>query len=128
MRTRCLIFFGRNQTIDSSVIDGPAQQFALTINLTLSIANRQIAIRKRFCVEPVGDKMPPFEPQQQVPLDDGWRDSMIPRIGKANRSLSFYNGILYGLANSDVFISPLATREAVLSSRIVNVCKSSDII
>lgn len=108
--------------------DGSAQQFALTINLTLSIANRQIAVRKRFCVEPVGDKMQPFEPQQQIPLDDVRWDSLIPRIGKANRSLSFYDGILYGLASSDVFIAPLATREAVLSSRIVNVCESSDII
>ena len=65
----------------------------------------------------MGDKMQPFEPQQ-LPIDDIPWDALIPLIGRANRSLAYYDGILYGLANPDVLLSPLTTREAVLSSKI----------
>jgi len=61
--------------------------------------------------------MQPFEPQQ-LPINDIQWDSLIPLIGKANRSLAYYDGILYGLANPDVLLSPLTTQEAVLSSKI----------
>jgi Fic family protein len=61
--------------------------------------------------------MQPFEPQQ-LPIDDIQWDSLIPLIGKANRSLAYYDGILYGLANPDILLSPLTTQEAVLSSKI----------
>jgi len=61
--------------------------------------------------------MHPFEPQQ-LPIDDIPWDALIPLIGRANRSLAYYDGILYGLANPDVLLSPLTTREAVLSSKI----------
>jgi Fic family protein len=61
--------------------------------------------------------MEPFEPQQ-LPIDDIQWDSLIPLIGKANRSLAYYDGILYGLANPDILLSPLTTQEAVLSSKI----------
>ncbi|MBU2054432.1 MAG: Fic family protein [Proteobacteria bacterium] len=61
--------------------------------------------------------MQPFEPQQ-LPIDGIQWDSLIPLIGKANRSLAYYDGILYGLANPDVLLSPLTTQEAVLSSKI----------
>src|SRR3989339_873581 len=61
--------------------------------------------------------MQPFVPQQLPITDIPW-DSLIPLIGKATRSLAYYDGILYGIANADVLLSPLTTQEAVLSSKI----------
>ncbi|MBI4296785.1 MAG: Fic family protein [Chloroflexi bacterium] len=43
---------------------------------------------------------------------------LIPLIGKANRALAYYDGVLYGVSNPDVLLSPLTTQEAVLSSKI----------
>ncbi|MDA8327117.1 MAG: Fic family protein [Nitrospiraceae bacterium] len=45
-------------------------------------------------------------------------EPLIPLIGTANRSISRYDGILYGLSNPEVLLSPLTTQEAVLSSKI----------
>ncbi len=45
-------------------------------------------------------------------------EPLIPLIGSANRSLAYYDGILYGISNPDVLLSPLTTQEAVLSSKI----------
>ena len=42
----------------------------------------------------------------------------ISVIGKANAELARYDGILQGIINPHVFLSPLTTKEAVLSSRI----------
>ena len=61
--------------------------------------------------------MKPFQPQK-LPIKDIQWDSLIPLIGRANRSLAYYDGILYGLANPDILLSPLTTQEAVLSSKI----------
>ena len=61
--------------------------------------------------------MKPFIPQK-LPLQEVNWQSLIPLIGKANRSLAYYDGVLYGVPNSDVLLSPLTTQEAVLSSRI----------
>ncbi len=61
--------------------------------------------------------MKPFEPQQ-LPIEGIQWDSLIPLIGRANRSLAYYDGVLYGVANPDVLLSPLTTQEAVLSSKI----------
>jgi Fic family protein len=61
--------------------------------------------------------MQPYEPQPLPITDIPW-DALIPLIGKATRSLAYYDGILYGLANADVLLSPLTTQEAVLSSKI----------
>lgn len=61
--------------------------------------------------------MKPFKPQE-LPIRDIEWEPLIPLIGRANRSLALYNGILYGLPNPEVLLSPLTTREAVLSSRI----------
>jgi Fic family protein len=41
-----------------------------------------------------------------------------PLLGKANRALAQYDGVLYGLPNPEVLLSPMTTQEAVLSSRI----------
>ncbi len=61
--------------------------------------------------------MKPFEPQH-LPIEGIQWDSLIPLIGRANRSLAYFDGVLYGVANPDVLLSPLTTQEAVLSSKI----------
>jgi Fic family protein len=61
--------------------------------------------------------MKPFVPQE-LPLQDVAWEPLIPLIGKANRSIAHYDGVLYGVPNPDVLLSPLTTQEAVLSSRI----------
>lgn len=59
----------------------------------------------------------PFVPQP-LPHDDVKWEPLIPLIGQANRALAQYDGILYGVPNPAVLLSPLTTQEAVLSSRI----------
>jgi Fic family protein len=44
--------------------------------------------------------------------------ALIPTLGRANRSLAEYNGMLRRLPNSSLLLSPLRLQEAVLSSRI----------
>lgn len=44
--------------------------------------------------------------------------TLIPAMGRANRSLAEYNGRLRRLPNLDLLLSPLRLQEAVLSSRI----------
>jgi Fic family protein len=44
--------------------------------------------------------------------------ALIPALGRANRSLAEYNGMLRRLPNSNLLLSPLRLQEAVLSSRI----------
>lgn len=61
--------------------------------------------------------MKPFEPQL-LPIDGILWDSLISLIGSANRSISYYDGVLYGVASPDILLSPLTTQEAVLSSKI----------
>lgn len=61
--------------------------------------------------------MTPFRPQK-LPLSEVKWEPLIPFIGRANRSLSHYDGVLYGVPNPDVLLSPLTTQEAVLSSKI----------
>lgn len=61
--------------------------------------------------------MKPFRPQK-LPLSEVKWEPLIPFIGRANRSLSHYNGVLYGVPNPEVLLSPLTTQEAVLSSKI----------
>lgn len=61
--------------------------------------------------------MEPFHPQK-LPLVEIELESLVGALGKANRALAFYDGILQGIPNPDILLSPLITREAVLSSRI----------
>jgi Fic family protein len=61
--------------------------------------------------------MKPFVPQS-LPITDVRWERLIPLIGPANRSIALYDGILYGVPNPQVLLSPLTTQEAVLSSRI----------
>ncbi|MGH8680953.1 MAG: Fic family protein [Burkholderiales bacterium] len=46
-----------------------------------------------------------------------WR-GLVPAIGRATRALAHYDGILLGLPDPAVLLSPLTTQEAVLSSKI----------
>jgi len=61
--------------------------------------------------------MYPYEPAV-LPLDGIDWAAHVPLIGKANASLARYDGMLQGIVNPVVFLSPLTTQEAVLSSRI----------
>ncbi len=53
---------------------------------------------------------------QPFPLAD-W-PILIPDMGRANRSLADYNGLLRHLPNASMLLAPLTMQEAVLSSRI----------
>ncbi len=59
----------------------------------------------------------PFNPEK-LPLANIRWEGLIPFIGTANRSLAYYDGILQSMVNPALFLSPLTTQEAVLSSRI----------
>ncbi|MGR3761085.1 Fic family protein [Roseobacteraceae bacterium NS-SX3] len=43
---------------------------------------------------------------------------LIPLIGPANAAVARYEGVLHGIPNPNVLLSPLTSQEAVLSSRI----------
>jgi Fic family protein len=43
---------------------------------------------------------------------------LLPLIGPANAAVARYEGVLHGIPNGDVLLSPLTVQEAVLSSRI----------
>ena len=51
------------------------------------------------------------------PKNIDW-ESIIPLIGPANGAIARYDGMLAAIPNPNVLISPLTTREAVLSSQI----------
>jgi Fic family protein len=53
-----------------------------------------------------------------LPIEEVKWEPLIPLIGRANRALAHYDGVLLGVPNPEVLLSPLTTEEAVLSSRI----------
>lgn len=61
--------------------------------------------------------MKPFAAERLALTMIDW-PSLVPLIGQANRALALYDGILYGVPNPEVLLSPLTTQEAVLSSRM----------
>ena len=61
--------------------------------------------------------MNPYEPMV-LPLEGIDWAAHVPLIGQANAALARYDGMLQGIVNPVVFLSPLTTQEAVLSSRI----------
>lgn len=61
--------------------------------------------------------MEPCIPDKLPIKDINW-EPLIPIIGRSNRALAYYDGILNVISNPDVLLSPLTTQEAVLSSRI----------
>ena len=59
----------------------------------------------------------PFAPKLLPRGGLDWR-LLVPAIGRATRALAHYDGILHGLPDAALLLSPLTTQEAVLSSKI----------
>ncbi len=76
-----------------------------------------IALRKKFDDIRAATTMDPFIPQK-LPLESIQWEPLIPLLSRANRALSYYDGLLRGLPNPELLLSPLTTQEAVLSSKI----------
>ena len=61
--------------------------------------------------------MTPYKPDK-LPLTDLDYQRLLPLVGQANAALARYDGLLQGIPNPSVMLSPLTTQEAVLSSKI----------
>lgn len=61
--------------------------------------------------------MQPYIPAP-LPLNDLDHRRLLPLVGQANAALARYDGLLRGIPNPAVMLSPLTTQEAVLSSKI----------
>lgn len=61
--------------------------------------------------------MKPYQPNN-LPLQDLDYRLLFGLVGDANAELAGYDGLLQGIPNPAVMLSPLTTREAVLSSKI----------
>ncbi|MEE2733647.1 MAG: Fic/DOC family N-terminal domain-containing protein [Pseudomonadota bacterium] len=61
--------------------------------------------------------MTPYEPDS-LPLDGIDYKKLITQVGEANARLAEYSGLLQGIVNPAVMLSPLMQRESVLSSKI----------
>ncbi len=61
--------------------------------------------------------MKPYIPDQ-LPLKDLDYQLLFSLVGDASSELARYDGLLQGIPNPSVMLSPLTTREAVLSSKI----------
>lgn len=59
----------------------------------------------------------PFDPET-LPVENLNWSELIDLMGKANRYVARYDGLLQSVLNPDVLLSPLRTKEAVLSSKI----------
>ena len=60
---------------------------------------------------------PRYRPDLFPPRTFDW-PALLPLIGRAQRAIAGYEGVLHGVPNPDVLLSPLSAQEAVLSSRI----------
>ena len=61
--------------------------------------------------------MEPYVPNK-LPLEDLDYKRILPLVGSANAALARYDGLLEGIVNSAIMLSPLTNEEAVLSSKI----------
>lgn len=61
--------------------------------------------------------MTPFEAEKLPIAGIAW-ETHVEALGKANRAISKYDGLLYSIPNPEVLLSPLLRQEAVLSSKI----------
>lgn len=61
--------------------------------------------------------MKPYIPRP-IPVSQLAWEKMIPRIGMAQASVARFDGILQAMNNQELLLSPLTTKEAVLSSKI----------
>jgi len=59
----------------------------------------------------------PFKPDKLPVSNIDWA-SLTRLIGEANAALARYDGLLHGIVNPEILLSPLTLNEAVLSSRI----------
>lgn len=60
---------------------------------------------------------PPCQPDR-LPISRVDWGSLVRLLGKTNRAVSAYNGVLQSIPNPAVLLTPLTVNEAVLSSRI----------
>lgn len=65
----------------------------------------------------VGHKMKPYLPNK-LPLKKIEWSELVDLMGKANRYIARYDGLLQSVINPDVLLAPLRTQEAVQSSKI----------
>ena len=61
--------------------------------------------------------MRPYEPEN-LPLENLDLRYLITSVGEANAELARYDGLLQGIVNPSIMLSPLTVQEAVLSSRL----------
>ncbi len=61
--------------------------------------------------------MKPFIPEDLPPVNVDYK-KLIGLVGEANAALARYDGLLQAVVNPEIMLSPLTTREAVLSSKI----------
>ena len=61
--------------------------------------------------------MKPYNPEK-LPLDNIDYNIFIEKLSEANRNLARYDGMLESIPNKYLFLTPLMTQEAVLSSKI----------
>lgn len=61
--------------------------------------------------------MQPYVPDT-LPVTELDFRRLMPLVGQANAALARYDGLLQGIPNPAVMLSPLTTEEAVLSSKI----------
>ncbi|MCB1213046.1 MAG: Fic family protein, partial [Chlamydiia bacterium] len=59
----------------------------------------------------------PFKPDKLPISNINWAN-LTKLIGEANAALARYDGLLHGMINPEILLSPLTLNEAVLSSRI----------
>jgi hypothetical protein len=51
------------------------------------------------------------------PVQLDWQ-RLLPLVGPANAAVARYEGVLHGIPNAQILLSPLTSQEAVLSSKI----------
>lgn len=63
--------------------------------------------------------MRPFVPGSLPPDSSTWNwPALATKVSSASASLAYYNGILESMINPSIFLSPMETKEAILSSKI----------
>ncbi len=60
---------------------------------------------------------PRYSPERFPPSSPDWA-GLLPWLGRAHRAIAQYEGVLAGVPNPQILLSPLAGQEAVVSSRI----------
>lgn len=64
-----------------------------------------------------GTQLKPYDPQKLPVKNLDWPE-FIDLVGKTNRYIARYDGLLQSIVNPEVLLFPLRTQEAVLSSKI----------